>query len=119
VLSLPETLVDESTLTRRQLEALRSYLRVALGEMKYRQAAAGGPSKKVTVGSYFRTVRQARTNVRRSIVTLLIGVWVGVVKPEDVRRLLDTAGGNVLDLPEEERERFVAVLRVLLQRIVM
>jgi hypothetical protein len=118
VLSLPESLVDESSLTRRQLEALRSYLRVALGEMRYREAAASGPSKKVTVGSYFRTVKQAKENVRRSIVTLLIGVWLGVVKPEDLRRLLDTAG-NVVDLPDEERERFIVVLRALLGRIVM
>lgn len=118
-LSLPELLVDESTLTRRQLEALGSYLRVALGEVRYREAAASGPSKKVTVGSYFRTVKQAKANVRKSIVTLLIGIWLGVVKPEDVRRLLDTAGGNAVDLPDEERERFVAVLRALLERIVM
>jgi len=118
-LSLPESLVDESTLTRRQLEALRSYMRVALGEMRYREAAASGPSKKVTVGSYFRTVRQAKANVRKSIATLLIGLWLGIVKPEDVRRLLETAGGNFVELPDEEKERFVAVLRVLLERIVM
>ena len=118
-MGLPESLVDESTLTRRQLEALRSYLQVSLGEMKYREAAASGPSKKVTVGSYFRTVRQARANVRKSIVTLLIGLWLGIVKPEDVRRLLDTAGGAVADLPDEEAERFASVLRVLLQRIVV
>lgn len=118
-MGLPESLVDESSLTRRQLEALQSYLRVALGEMRYREAAALGPSKAVTVGSYFRTVRQARANVRKSIVTLLIGVWVGIVKAEDVRRLLETAGGGAADLPDEERERFVAVLRALLARIVV
>ena len=118
-MEFPEQLVNQSTLTPRQLETLRSYLRVAIGEMRYREAAASGPSKRVTVGSYFRTVQQARENVRKSIVTLLIGVWLGVVKPEDVRRLLDTAGGNVSELGDEERERFVAVLRALLQRIVM
>lgn len=118
-MSLPESMVDESTLTRRQLEALRSYIRVALGEMRYREAAASGPSKRVTVGSYFRTVKQAKANVRKSIVTLLIGLWLGIVKPEDVRRLLDTAGRTVADLPDEERERFAVVLRALLERIVM
>ena len=118
-MSLPESLVDESTLTRRQLEALRSYIRVALGEVRYREAAASGPTKKVTIGSYFRTVKQARANVRKSVVTLLIGLWLALVKPEDVRRLLDTAGANVIDLPDEERDRFVSVLRLLLERIVM
>jgi len=118
-LSLPESLVDESTLTSRQLEALRGYLRVALGEMRYREAAAIGPSKRVTVGSYFRTVKQARANVRKSIVTVLIGLWLGVVKPEDLRRLLDVAGTGASDLPEDENARFIAVLRALLDRIVM
>jgi hypothetical protein len=100
------------------LEALRSYLRVAMGETKYREAA-GGLARPVTVGSYFRTVQQARDNVRKSIVTLLIGVWVGVVKPEDVRRLLDLAGAGVRELPEEESARFVGVLRALIERVVV
>jgi hypothetical protein len=106
-------------LTPRQLEALRSYVRVALGEVKYREAAASGTSKSVTIGSYFRSVQQARSNVKKSIVTLLIGLWLGVVKPEDVRRLLDVAGGGVNELSDEERERFLQVLRVLIEKIVM
>lgn len=118
-MSLPESLVEQSTLTPRQLEALGSYLRVAVGEIKYRDAAAAGPGKKVTVGSYFRTVQQARENVRKSLVTLLIGIWLGVVKPEDVRRLLEVAGGAVRELSDEERERLVAVLRALVRKIVM
>jgi hypothetical protein len=111
--------VEQSTLTARQLEALQSYVRVALGEMRYREAAASGPSKSVTIGSYFRTVQQARENIRASIVTLLIGLWVGVVKPEDVRRLLDVAGSGARELPNEERRRLVGVLRELVKRIVM
>ena len=117
--SLPDLLVDQSTLTRRQLEALQSYVRGALGEMKYREAAASGASKPVTIGSYFRTVQQARENVRESIVTLLIGLWLGVVKVEDVRRLLDVAGRGVRELSEEESARFVGVLQALTEKIVV
>jgi hypothetical protein len=120
-------LVDESNLTSRQLEALQGYIRVALGEMKYREAASiasggrrkGDNKRPLTVGSYFRTVQQARDNIRKSVVTLLIGLWLGVVKAEDVKRLLDTAGGNIVELSAEERDRFVVVLRALLQKIVM
>lgn len=111
--------MDQSSLTNRQLEALQSYLRVALGEINYREAAASGTSKSVTVGSYFRTVQQARENIRKSIATLLIGVWLGIVKPEDLRRLLDVANRNTNELPGEERQRFAEVLRALLQKIVM
>ena len=124
-MSLPETLVDESTLTPRQLEALQGYLRVAIGEMRYREAASAmtqGRRKKpgpITIGSYFRTVQQARENIRKSIVTLLIALWLGLVKFEDVRRLLDAAGGDVAGLSDEDRERFIAVLRALLQKVVI
>ncbi|MDG6982975.1 MAG: hypothetical protein JRN28_00220 [Nitrososphaerota archaeon] len=117
-MDLPDTLVERSSLTKRQLEALESYLRVALGEIRYREAAASGTSKPVTVGSYFRSVQQARENVRKSIVTLLIGIWLGVVKVEDVRRLLDVAGGGVRDLSAEENARLVGLLRALVDRIV-
>ena len=119
MLSLPESLVDKSTLTARQLETLRSYVRVTLGEVKYREAAATGTSKPVSIGSYFRTVQQARDNVRKSLVTLLIGLWLGVAKPDDVRRLLDLAGAGDRELSDDERGRFVAVLRALIQKIVM
>jgi len=117
-LSLPESMVSQSALTARQLEALRSYMKVALGEVRYREAAAGVTPKPVTVGSYFRTVQQARENVRQSLVTILIGLWLGVIKSDEVRRLLDLAGAGDREFSEEERERFVAVLKALIQKIV-
>lgn len=94
--------------------------------MKYKEAASAvsrgrkkGRPGEITVGSYFRTVQQARENMRKSIVTLLIGLWLGVVKPEDMRRLLDTAGVVGRELSDPERDRFAEVLRALLQKIVM
>jgi len=118
-MSLFESLVEDSSLTPRQLEALQSYLRVVLGEIKYKEAAVSGTSKPVTIGSYFRTVQQARDNIRKSVVTLLIGLWLGLVKPDDVRRLLEVSGGSIRELSDEERGRFLQVLRVLIQKIVM
>lgn len=97
-----------------------------MGEIKYREAASvasegrtKGGDGPLTVGSYFRTVQQARENVKKSIVTLLIGVWLGVVKSDDVRRLLDVAGGGVRELSEEETARLAGVLHELVKRIVM
>ncbi|MDG6902730.1 MAG: hypothetical protein JRM80_12340 [Nitrososphaerota archaeon] len=125
-MSLPESLVNQSSLTARQLEALRLYLRVVIGEMKYREASSAasqgrtkGKPKPLTVGSYYRTVQQAKRNVRKSIITLLIGIWVGVVKVEDVRRLLDVAGGGVRELSDEETERLAGVLGSLTEKIVV
>ena len=116
---LPEYLVDDSALTSRQFEVLRSYVRVVLGEAKFREAAAKGTTKPVTVGSYFRTAQQARSNVRQSLATLLIGLWLGVIKAEDVRRLLDLAGSAEREFSEEEAARFITVLRAIMDRVVM
>lgn len=111
--------MEQSALTRRQLEALRSYVRVSLGELKFREAAASGTAKPVTVGSYFRTLQQAKSHLRQSLVTMLIGLWLGLIKAEDIRRLLELAGAGDRELSDEERERFVSVLRALIQRVVI
>ncbi|MDG6981264.1 MAG: hypothetical protein JRN51_09180 [Nitrososphaerota archaeon] len=95
--------------------------------MKYRDAATlatksrtrGARDKPLTIGSYFRTVQQARENTRRSIITLLIGIWTGVVRPEDVRRLLDVAGAGFRELSDEESEKLAGVLHALVRNIVM
>lgn len=125
-LSLSASLVDQSMLTRRQLEALQLYIRIAHGEMRYREATSvasqgrtKGEDKPLTVGSYFRTVQQARQNIRKSVITLLIGLWSEAVKPEDIRRLLEVAGGGPKEVSDEERDQIVVVLRTLVQKIVM
>ncbi|MDG6899016.1 MAG: hypothetical protein JRN12_02625 [Nitrososphaerota archaeon] len=125
-MSLSDSLVEHSALTTRQLDALQLYVSVVRREMKYREAAVvaargrtRGAARPLTVGSFFRTVQQARENVKKSVVTLLIGIWLGVVKVDDVRRLLDVAGGGARELSVEERARLAGVLRELVERIVI
>ena len=104
-----------------------AYVRVASGEIKMREAALlvsqgrtkGKPDRPLTIGSYSRTVRQARTNVRESLVTVVIALWLRVVRIEDVRRLFELVGGGAPELSDEEAERFLRLLDALLQRIVV
>jgi hypothetical protein len=126
-MSFLERIVDESSLTPRQLEVLSSYKRVTLGELKMREAASlasqgkvkGRPDKPLSVGSYYRTVSQARTNVKESLMTMVLAIWLGVIKVEDVRRLFDLVGGGARELSDEETDRFVQLLEALLRRIVV
>ncbi len=125
-MSVLEKLVDQSSITPRQLEAMASYLRVASGEIRLREAASlasqgrrkGRPEKPLTIGSYYRTVSQARANVKESLVTLVIALWLGMIKVEDVRRLFELVGGGARELSDEEADRFLQLLDVLLRRIV-
>ena len=116
---LPSVLAEQSNLTKKQLESLTSYVRVAAGEMLYREAAALRSEKPVTIGSYYRTVQQGRNQVRESIVTVLVAVAVGLVSVEDVRKLLELVGTRNAEVAEEDRERFSLVLQTLLDKIVM
>ena len=111
--------MEQSSLTRKQLESLMSYVRVATGEMHYREAAALRSEKPVTIGSYFRTVQQGRDQVRESIVTVLVAIAIDLVKAEDVRRLLELVSKGNAEVADEDRKRFAVVLQTLLDRIVM
>ena len=126
-MSIPDRLVNQSSITPRQLEALASYLRVASGEIRLREAASlasqgrrkGKPEKPLTIGSYYRTVSQARTNVKESLMTVVIALWLGMIKVEDVRRLFELVGGGARELSDEEANRFLQLLDALLRRIVV
>ena len=126
-MSFPERLVERSSLTHRQLDSLTSYIRVALGEIKLREAASivsqgrtkGTPARPLTTGSYYRTLSQARKNVKQALLTVVIALWLGVIKAEDVRRLFGLVGGGARELTEEEAERLVQLLEVLLRRMIL
>ena len=126
-MSITERLVAGSSLTARQLDVLTTYLRVVSGEIKMKEAASlssqgrtrGKRDKPLTTGSYSRTVRQARTNVRRSLLTVVLGLWLGVVRVEDVRRLFELVGGGARELSDEEATRFLQLLEALLHRMVV
>lgn len=126
-MSYLQRLVEQSSLTPRQLESLSSYLRVATGEIKLREAASiasqgrrrGKPGKPLTVGSYYRTVSQARSNVKESLVTIVLAIWLGMIKVEDVRRLFELVGGGARELSDEEADRFIQLLEALLRRIIV
>jgi hypothetical protein len=116
---LSDALMKQSNLTKKQLESLMSYARVAKGEMLYREAAASRSEKAVTIGSYYRTVQQGRNQIRESVVTVLVAIAIGLVKMEDVRKLLELVGKENIEVVEEDREHFTLILQTLLYKIVM
>ena len=126
-MSFLDRLVGRSSLTSRQLESLSSYLRVASGELRLREAASlvsqgrskGRPDRPVSIGSYYRTVSQARSNVKQSLVTVVVALWVGVIKLEDVKRIFELVSGGARELSEEEADRFLQLLEALLRRMVV
>jgi hypothetical protein len=123
-MAIPESLLKQSELTSTQIEAISSYMAVRAGHMKWKEAAATlrrkrkqASGKSVTLGSYYRTVQQAKDNVKKSAVTLLIAVWLGLIRVEDARRLFDLAGKSLADLSDEDKDRLGTVLEALLTQM--
>jgi len=118
-MSLPAEMVEQSNLSSKQFESLVTYIKVSSGQLRYKDAAASRMGRPVTIGSYYRTVQQGRRRVRESVVTVLIAVSIGLVKPDDFRRLLELIGRAGLEVAEEDRKRFSSVLRTLVEKIVI
>ena len=123
-MAIPESLLMQSELTPTQIEAISSYMAVRAGHMKWKEAAATlrrkrrqGLDRPVSLGSYYRTVQQAKDNVKKSAVTLLIAVWLGLVRVEDMRRLFEMSTRSPSDLSEEDRDRLGTVIQALLTQM--
>jgi hypothetical protein len=126
-MDLPERMVTQSSLTPRQLQSLTSYLRVASGQIKLKEAASlasqgkrkGSRERPLTIGSYYGTVSQARRNIKEALVTVVIALWLGLVKVDDVGRLFELVSTGGRELTDEEADRFAELLNALLNRIVL
>jgi len=118
-MSLPDILVSGSTLTPKQLESLRSYVRFKRGEMRLKDAASQRSGRAVTIQSYYRTVQQGRGKIRESLTTVVIGLWLGLIKLEDARRLLEFAGKGGGEPSGEEVLHLCRVLQALVEKVVM
>ena len=118
-MGLPADMAEQSNLSSKQFESLMSYVRVSSGQLRYKDAAASRSGRPVTIGSYYRTVQQGRRRIRESVVTVVIAVSIGLIRTEDFRRLLELVGRADLEVAEEDRERFSAILRTLVDKIVI
>lgn len=73
-----EILVKESTLTLRQLEAIMFYYD-NMNHKIVRKGYVEFKGSKVPKGAFFRTLNQAKTNIRKAVVTLLIMAYLGII----------------------------------------
>jgi len=121
-MSLAKRISEGSSLSDAQLESLSLYQRVRAGEISLKEAAGSRRGRRtgqpVTIGAFYRTVDQAKQNVRSSILTLVTALWLGYVRIEDVRRLFELVGRGSVELSDEEADQFMGVLNALVDKIV-
>ncbi len=123
VMEIPERLVRRSSLTPRQVDLLSTYLQVVSHDLTLREASnkftAPESKEPVKIGSFYRTVQQGRQNIKASILTLTIALWMGLIRSDELRRLLDHVGKGLPELEEGEKERMAALIEALVDKIVI
>jgi hypothetical protein len=71
----------------------------------------------VKLGTYYRVLDQALGNLQSSIWTALVGLNLGLVRVEELKRLIDHLPATV-ELDESRQEELLAVIEAIVRSIV-
>jgi hypothetical protein len=88
-------------------------------EISPTKAASMRQPKPVTPGAFNRVLTQAKSNVEAAIYTLLLSERLGLVRPEDFRRLLELISKTPGTLDEVESSEVISLVDALVRKIVM
>ncbi len=73
----------------------------------------------VSVGAYQRVVKQGIVNLQQAVVSILLGTRIGLLKREELKKLVDMVSNSPDAMPEEQEEAFVTLVFALVRKIVM
>jgi hypothetical protein len=89
------------------------------GEINMQMALRKRKNLAISRGSHYRTLAQAKRNIRRSLFTVATAVQIGLVKAEDVQKLINAVSKVPSDVEEEKFPEVLAIVMALADRIVM
>ena len=116
--NISTTLLEESSLTYKQVETILLSKRVKNHEITVREAGQMKPSHAVQPGSYYRILDQARKNLRETAFTLLLAARLQMLNMEDMSRLVSMVREAPEEMSEESLRQFMAVVEQLVRRLV-
>jgi flagellar motor switch protein FliG len=115
----PEVITDLSSLTRIQVETLKIHRAVLKGEINMDVALKTRRNSGISRGTHYRILTQAKKNVTKSLFTVAAAVQMGLLKPEEVQKLIFTLSMIPTNVNPEKLPDVIALVTVLADRIVM
>jgi hypothetical protein len=115
----PEVIADLSSLTRVQVFTIKLQQSVARDEINMQSALRTRKNYAISKGTHYRILAQAKKNIRESLFTVATAVQMGLVKPEDVQKLIGAVSKVPFDLDVDKRPEVLAIVTALADRIVM
>jgi len=117
--STPETISDLSSLTRVQVETLKIRRSLLKAEINMGTALKMRKNPGISRGTYYRILAQARKNLTESLFTVAVGVQMGLLKADDVQKLVATVSMIPAEVDQEKLPQVMALVTALADRIVM
>lgn len=111
--------MDLSSLTRIQAETLKIHLAVIKGEITMSSALKTRRNSGISRGTHYRILTQAKRNITQSLFTVAVAVQMGMLKSEDVQKLISSLSKIPADVDPEKLPEVMALVKVLANRIVM
>ena len=105
-------------MTATQIETLQLYRRVLHGEITSKEAAGMRTPRPVRLGTYHRVLDQALGNLHSAIWTVLVGLSLGLVRAEELKRLVDLLPPANVELDESRQQELLAVIEAIVRSIV-
>jgi hypothetical protein len=112
-------MIDLSSLTRIQVETLQLHLAVRKSQINMQAALKTRKNFGISLGTHYRILAQGKKNVRESIFTMAIAVQIGLLKMEDIQKLVSSISMIPVDIDSEKLPEVLALVRTLADRIVM
>ena len=73
----------------------------------------------ISRGTHYRIVAQGKNNIIRSLLTVATAVQMGLLKPDDVQKLISMVSTIPIDVDSDRLPEVIALVKLLAQRIVM
>ena len=105
-------------MTETQIESLQLYRRVLRGEISSKEAANLRTPHPVKLGTYHRVLHQALRNLQSAIWTVIVGLNLGLVRADELKRLVEVLPEN-LEPDEARQEELLDVIRAIVRRVVI
>jgi hypothetical protein len=115
-----DLLAQSSSFTYPQVETLILQMRVLRGELSTKEAAKiRRNGEGVTLGAYYRVVNQARDNAIAAIFTLLLSLRIGIIKLDELRRLLDLVSRLPPEIDDVSSNQVMSLVDAVVEKLVM
>jgi hypothetical protein len=102
-----------------QIDALEMHLAVINHQINIQEALKSRKSSGISRGTHYRILAQARKNIRKSLFTVAVAAQLGLLKPEDVQKLISSISIIPAKVDPEKMSEVLALVNAVADRIVM